>query len=246
MIFLIIKNYIYKYKFYISFTVIVLIAIFLVTNNKVKNVDSPVIVDALEKEEKVLGDDNELETYSVDIKGAVKKPGVYRVVKGSNVNDVIQLAGGLKSTATTININLSKKVSDEMVIYIYTKSEYNQSSKSVSTTSINSSNFECKSNTVDADISSCITNKDNTIIYSTTTSDDDNNFNHLESKENLININSATKEELLTLTGIGESKADCIITYRQENGGFNSIDEIKNVSGIGEALFDKIKNNITV
>ena len=63
---------------------------------------------------------------------------------------------------------------------------------------------------------------------------------------NLININKATLKELLTLTGIGESKAQSIIEYRNANGEFKDINELKNVSGIGEALFDKIKDKIIV
>ena len=59
----------------------------------------------------------------VDIKGAVKKPGVYKMPEGSIVQDVIDEAGGLKSTAYTQNINLSKTLSNEMVIIINTKSE---------------------------------------------------------------------------------------------------------------------------
>ena len=61
-----------------------------------------------------------------------------------------------------------------------------------------------------------------------------------------ININTATSEELQSLSGIGESKAKAIIEYRNTNGPFNSIEEIINVSGISENLFAKIKENITV
>ena len=61
-----------------------------------------------------------------------------------------------------------------------------------------------------------------------------------------ININTATLEELCTLSGIGKSTAQKIIDYRTSNGYFSSIDEIKKVSGIGDALFNKIKDNITI
>ena len=64
--------------------------------------------------------------------------------------------------------------------------------------------------------------------------------------DELVNINTATKEYLMTVEGIGESKADSIIKYREENGNFKTIEDIKNVSGIGELLFEKIKNYITV
>jgi competence protein ComEA len=61
-----------------------------------------------------------------------------------------------------------------------------------------------------------------------------------------ININTATKEQLVTLPGIGESKADSIIAYRTEHGGFSSIEEIMEIPGIKDAVFSKIKELITV
>ena len=64
-------------------------------------------------------------------------------------------------------------------------------------------------------------------------------------EKNLININSATKEELMTLSGIGESKARAIIDYRTQNK-FIKIEDIKNVSGIGDSAFEKIKDYIAV
>ena len=62
----------------------------------------------------------------------------------------------------------------------------------------------------------------------------------------LVNINTATKETLMSLKGIGESKADKIIEYRNTQGTFKTIDEIKNVSGIGDSVYEKIKDYITV
>ncbi|MCD8052907.1 MAG: helix-hairpin-helix domain-containing protein [Lachnospiraceae bacterium] len=67
-----------------------------------------------------------------------------------------------------------------------------------------------------------------------------------ETASGLVNLNTATREELMTLTGIGEAKADAILAYREENGAFASIEEIMNVSGIKEAGFEKIKDQITV
>ena len=71
------------------------------------------------------------------------------------------------------------------------------------------------------------------------------NNNQSANTNNKININTASLEELQTLPGIGEAKAKDIITYRETNK-FNTIDDIKNVSGIGDALFAKIKENITI
>ena len=63
---------------------------------------------------------------------------------------------------------------------------------------------------------------------------------------NSISLNTATKEELMQLPGIGESKAELIIRYREENGSFQNIEEIKNIKGIGDSIFEKIKANITL
>lgn len=66
------------------------------------------------------------------------------------------------------------------------------------------------------------------------------------SQNQLINLNTATKEELMSLNGIGEVKANDIINYRTEKNNFQSIEEIKQISGIGEKIFEKIKSFITV
>lgn len=65
-------------------------------------------------------------------------------------------------------------------------------------------------------------------------------------EEGKVNINTASREELMTLPGVGESKADSILSYREENGGFQTIEEIMQISGIKEGLFNKIKDYITV
>lgn len=66
------------------------------------------------------------------------------------------------------------------------------------------------------------------------------------SKSDKVNINTANTEELMTLTGIGEAKAKSIIDYRQNNGGFKNIEDIKNIDGIKESVFNKISDKITV
>lgn len=68
----------------------------------------------------------------------------------------------------------------------------------------------------------------------------------ISSEKSKININSATKEQLMTLSGVGESKAESIISYRNEHGRFGSTEDIMNIPGIKEALFSKIKDDITV
>ncbi len=70
------------------------------------------------------------------------------------------------------------------------------------------------------------------------------NKNEIPPVSGKVSINSATKEELMTLPGVGESKADAIIKYRKDNDGFKELEDIMNVSGIGEAAYSKIKDHI--
>lgn len=182
--------------------------------------------------------DNQTESkWHVDIKGAVKNPGVYEISKENIINDVIKLAGGFSKNAYKNNINLSKKVSDELVIYVYSKSEYQKLNKEEEKI------VECNCPTYD--ISDC-TNDGSSIIVN------DNSNNSLivddkneDNSKKLININTASLEELTTLNGIGESKAKVIIEYRNKTK-FQTIEDIKNISGIGDKAFEKIKDYITV
>lgn len=177
---------------------------------------------------------NEIKKMYVDIKGAVKKPGVYQVNEENIINDVINLAGGLLDKAYVENINLSKKVQDELVIYVYTKDEIENNNLQ--------ENQTCSSNNYI--ITECTENKVSIITSNENNENNENNNSSVSSS--LININIASIEELTTLPGIGESKAQNIINYREENGYFKTIDEIKNVNGIGEATFDQLKKYITV
>ena len=161
------------------------------------------------KEDIIVNNDkiNDEEEYIyVDIKGEVINPNVYKIKKGLRVIDVINLAGGLTEESDTSNINLSKIVTDEMVIVIKSKN-----------------NEEVY---IDSDV-------------------DINNNNNNNNNNQLIDINTCTIDELLTLPGIGESKANNIIEYRKKNK-FNTINDIMNVSGISESLFNKIKEYIKV
>ena len=166
--------------------------------------------------------------FKVDIKGQVNNPGIYSLKEGSRVIDVIEASGGLTENANTTVINLSKKIEDEMVIIIYSNEEVN--------------NFAKTKEVEKQVIENCIKKDENSLQNDACINQSNEQSN---TDNNLININTATQEELMTLSGIGESKAKDIITYRTENA-FTSIEDIKNVPGIGESLFAKIKENITV
>ncbi len=175
------------------------------------------------KEEKEY-EKNTVNSWRVDVKGAIKNPGVYEVAENTRIYEVIEFAGGLLETATTENINLSKKVTDEMVIYIFSKEEYQKK-------------MSCDiKNDSEGEISKEIGIKESVI----------DSFHKTEPENQKISLNKATKEELMTLEGIGESKAIQIIEYRTRNHGFQKVEELKEVKGIGEVLYEKIKNYITL
>ena len=178
----------------------------------------------IKKDEVVIENNNNINIY-VDIKGYVEKPGVYSFNKSDNarVNDLILKAGGLRKDADTSLINLSKKLEDEMTIIIYSQKEVNNylNEKNALKEKLELCELKLKNN-------ACI--KENTL---------DSN------KKNLININTASKEELMSLQGIGEAKASAIIKYRTNNP-FKKIDDLLNVDGIGESLFESIKKSIEV
>ncbi|KRG15525.1 hypothetical protein ACA30_05370 [Virgibacillus soli] len=140
------------------------------------------------------------EKIFIDLKGAIKKPGLYEVEEGERVYDVVEKAGGLLKTADEKQINFAMKLYDEMVIYI---PEINELGLEVSYPGEMNSNNDEK-----------------------------------------VNINQADAAELETLPGIGPSKAATIIQYREENGSFKEIEELMNISGIGEKTFEKLKEQI--
>lgn len=171
--------------------------------------------------DKIVYKDKKIETskISVDIKGYVKNPGVYTLNDGSRVIDLINVSGGLKKNANTRLINLSKILKDEDNIVIYSNDEIKKTYQK----EIIKITSPCICEEIKND--GCIK---------------DTNDN------NLININTATKEELMNLEGIGEAKANAIIEYRNNTGSFEKIEDIINVNGISETIYNNIKKNITV
>lgn len=135
--------------------------------------------------------------------------------------------GGLREDAYTEDINLAYKLEDGMKIHIPTKQEKENTKNTSETTKDNSENYVTTSSGVSTNASTT-----NEISESTKTSK--------------ININTATQAQLETLPGIGPSTATKILAYRKEKGKFSKVEDIKEVSGIGNAKFEKIKDYITV
>lgn len=222
---MILKEFIEKHKTPITLSIIILILtalnlymLFLLNTKEEEEIEP--IIEPKQKEE--------IKLLKVDIKGEVVHPGLYEVNKDSRVMDIIEKAGGLTNNADTSLINLSKKVKDEMVILIYSKNEVKKLKEKPKENEITCPTVN----------DACI-NKE---LLETLNKNDKKQDNNNQK----ISINTATIEELQTLTGIGEAKANAIIEYRNNQGKFEKIEDIQNVQGIGPALYEKIKDNITI
>ena len=137
----------------------------------------------------------------VDIKGAVKNPGVYQMKVGDRVKDALEAAGGLTAEADSQKVNLAKRLEDQMVIVVPKVGEEAE------------------------EIPAGETRNEAT-------------------KEGKVNINTATVEELKTLKGVGEKKAEAIIEYRKKNGSFQTKEDLMKVRGIGKKLFESFQERI--
>lgn len=191
------------------------------TESEVKTKKNETVTKKDKKEEKTKN-----ETVLVDVKGEVNTPGVYELTSNNTVIDAINKAGGLTKISDTSNINLSKKLEDEMVIIVYSKAEIQK---------MEEDKIVCPPCN-----NACITEEDEKAKL------DEKEENTAETPMGKININTADETTLQTLDGIGETKAKAIIEYRNKNGNFKTIEDIKNVSGIGDSVYEKIKDNITV
>ncbi|WP_313628947.1 helix-hairpin-helix domain-containing protein [Enterococcus italicus] len=136
----------------------------------------------------------------VDIKGAVKKPGVYELPVNARLHELVNVAGGLTDDAEDRQVNMAIVLADQQLVYIPRKGE-----------------------TVEQ-----------------------TNLPPQVGNESKVNINTASAEELQTLTGIGEKKAQAIIDYRTQNGNFQSIDQLTEVDGFGEKTVEKLRDSITI
>lgn len=254
------KEFLINKKFVIIISAVLIVSgvfVYLVVNKKYFSNKSDLSnskEEIIKVEESINAKEEKVEKCMIDVKGYVENIGLYEVDCNSRVNDVINIAGGLKSDADTSVINLGKKIKDGMVIVIYSKDEVADFIKVKKEETIKEE--KCKASTVIVN-DACITKEDrvdNSFVSQSSVDTNDSDINNtnnsadqgLDNKSKMISINTATKEELMTLNGVGESKALAIIAYREEHGLFTSIEDLKNVTGIGEKIFESIKNYITL
>ncbi|MEW5595492.1 helix-hairpin-helix domain-containing protein [Peribacillus frigoritolerans] len=152
----------------------------------------------------------EPEIIKVDVKGAVKSPGIFTAQAGDRVIDLISSAGSFTEKADTDKVNFAQIIEDQMVIYVPEIGE------------------EDKGNLENIQVGT----SGDAVTKGTS--------------GGLVNLNTATQEDLQTLTGIGPSKADAILEYRQTVGKFKEVDELKQVTGIGDKTFERLRDSISV
>ncbi len=155
----------------------------------------------------------------VHVCGNVNSPGVYSLSPGSRIYEAVEMAGGFTEEADNSLINLADRLTDGMQIYVPALTE--------------DENETARQYIRPAE-------------GAPETGADLNTGTGSGNAGSRVNINTASKDELMTLSGVGESRADAIIAYRTENGSFASTEEIMNISGIKDGLFGKIKDKITV
>ena len=166
----------------------------------------------------------ETKTLVVHICGAVSAPGVYELPAGSRIIDAVEAGGGFLPEADEACCNLAEEIVDGCQIYIMTKSESCADGQTEKKAGIQTS--------PDSDMQ---------------TTDRNVRSNSAPALENgLVNLNTADVAALMTLPGIGESRAKAIISYREQHGAFAQIEDIMKISGIKQAAFSKIKDKITV
>ncbi len=165
------------------------------------------------------------ETIFVDIGGEVEHPGVYQIAEGTRLFQVIEMAGGLKESAASDSINQAEPVSDGQKIIIGSLDETSPYYIGNEGTDIGSgdSSYAGQTGTGNAGNSAAV---------------------RMTQDGMLININLATLEELQLIPGVGPSTAQKIINYRSENGSFGKPEDLKKISGIGEKIYENLKDYI--
>ena len=160
----------------------------------------------------------------VDVCGAVANPGVFQLAAGSRVFQAIEAAGGYLPEAALTCVNRAGVLTDGQQLYILTQEEMERQGLDPAE----------MAGASDGQMNGSAGTGQNTGMTAQVQQD------------NRININTADEAQLTTLTGIGATRAQAIIAYREENGPFVAIEDIMNVQGIKEGTFAKIKDEIVV
>ena len=172
----------------------------------------------------------------VHVCGAVRKAGVYELPAGSRVLEAVQEAGGFAADADESYVNQAQRLSDGAKLVIPTVEQVEEAAGD-SRTEAGRIGIVEQAGVQEAGYG----------VSAAGTGDSDGRTDPVSvSADGRININTAPEAQLCEIPGIGATRAAAIAAYRQEHGGFSSIEEIMNVSGIKEGTYAKIKDRITV
>ncbi|MCX4340414.1 MAG: helix-hairpin-helix domain-containing protein [Lachnospiraceae bacterium] len=179
----------------------------------------------------------------VHVCGAVEAPGVYELPAGSRVYEAVQAAGGFSEDAEQSYVNQAQVLSDGVKLVIPTVEEASAAKGAVSV-----EHGKLESDAAAGD-------KKETALQIGIIGEGDaagkESPGQTEAKsakqaDDRININTATKQELCSIPGVGETRAAAIISYRESHGGFAKPEDIMKVNGIKEGMYEKIKDSISV
>ncbi|MDR1292597.1 MAG: helix-hairpin-helix domain-containing protein [Clostridiales Family XIII bacterium] len=162
----------------------------------------------------------------VDVYGAVVAPSVYELENGSRVYDAIEMAGGLAGDADIRYINRAAALSDGDRVYVPTKEETESGDPLPASAGTAGATPGASQGAADAGASG--------------------NAEGAPSSGDVVNINTADSTALQILNGVGPATAQKIIDYRDSNGAFAKTEDLKNVSGIGDKTYEKLKDHICV
>lgn len=177
----------------------------------------------------------------VDVCGAVVNPGVYELDEGARIFQAVDAAGGYLPEAAINYLNRARSIGDGQQIYVPTEKEVSEELELAMAKVPEALNDGDKSGSsgLEEIQGSSVENPSGTVERDT------GSFGDGAGDDPRINLNTADAGQLSTLSGIGQSKAEAIIAYREEHGDFASIEEIMNVEGIKEGTFSKIKDKIS-
>ena len=174
----------------------------------------------------------------VHICGEVKAPGVYELPAGSRIFEAVEAAGGFTQAACQSYVNLALELKDGWKVEIPALGEEPGNGGGAGTDSPKAADAASAAMQGITESTAGVTGqKGNSTVETAGTG---------AQSAALVNVNTATKEELCTLPGVGASRAESIISYREKNGGFGKIEDIMKVEGIKEGMFSKMKDKICV
>ena len=192
-------------------------------------------------------DSGEPELIYVFVCGAVSQEGVYELPAGSRVYQAVEAAGGYAADADTSYINQADPVTDAQKLEIPTVEEAEKLREEAALAAENrQAETDAESGSEPDGAAAGYANNGAGQVNNGAGQMNNSAGQADDAAARLININTADEAALQTLPGIGAAKAASIVRYREANGGFSSIEEIKKVSGIGDITYENIKGCITV